>query len=171
MAKGRSDFDDLQPGDLPERMTYRDVAEMLGVKVETLHQYRYKDPSFPDKIAEIRSGLFKGEDVRVWLKGRSKGRPQYTSSEEELLVPGKQLFTFDELAQLVGVSSSSLRTYKYDYDRDVFPPPAVDVSTGRPYSPQRFEREEVLLYARFQLDRLEGRGRIPHELLTRFVNR
>lgn len=170
MSQRNENLGDLQPGDLPDRMTYKDIADLLGVKVQTIHQYRYKDPSFPEKIAEIRSGLFKGEDVRMWLKERSKGRPKYTSSEEELLVPGKPLFTFDELAQLVGVSSSSLRTYKYDYDRDVFPQSAVDPATGRPYSPQQFEREEVRRYARFQLERLEGRGRIPHELLTRFVN-
>ncbi|SJM56050.1 helix-turn-helix domain-containing protein [Agrococcus casei] len=170
MVQWSKDLGDLQPGDLPERMTYRDIAELLGVKVQTLHQYRYKDSSFPKKIAEVRSGIFDGEDVRTWLKDRSRGRPQYSSSEEELLVPGKELFTFDDLAQLIGVSASSLRTYKYDYDRDVFPKPAVNADTGRPYSPQQFDREDVLQYARFQLERLEGRGRIPNELLTRFVN-
>lgn len=104
-----------------------------------------------------------------WVQSRNSGGPKYSSSAEELIVPGRELFSFDDLAQIVGVSAASLRTYKYGYDREVFPEPALNPETGRPYRPQQFTRDAVRKYAQFQFDRLEGQGRIPHELLTRFL--
>ena len=120
MAKRSEDFADLSPGDLPEQMTYRDIADLLEVQVQTLHQYRYKDASFPKKVADVRSGIFRGEDVLRWVQSRNSGGPKYSSSAEELIVPGRELFSFDDLAQIVGVSAASLRTYKYGYDRRCF---------------------------------------------------
>ena len=64
-----------------------DIARMLGVKPESVSQYRWRDPSFPEPDITLsgRSG-WREAKIRAWIasrpgRGAGGGRPRRKPAE------------------------------------------------------------------------------------------
>lgn len=165
VARIRATFD---RGEISDVVTRDELALLLGIKTETINRAYSADEDFPDRLASSRGqAVYRGADVEAYLRARDAG----TGVTLDARVLDQQQFTLDDLAAVLGVKSRSLLTHRSQRDRDVFPKPMTDPSTGKPYSPMRFERDDVIRYVAAYLERLRNSGRVTPMLAERLLER
>lgn len=154
--------------DLPEYLSTEDIAELLGVKPATVIRYAV-DEWFPPRAFGASVVIYRGSDVLTWLRQRAAGLT--SSSDASLADPARDPLSIDDIASIMGISGSSLRTLRSQRDAATFPKPLIDPQTGRPYRPARFARIDTRAYLLQYAQRLNRSGRHPSQLCQHIIDK